>query len=56
VIDDEQEHEYSINPEMIWAVRVGEDEIKIYISEESTLTFSQLALDLLGDAIDPFRT
>ena len=54
--DDDVTHLYEIIPEMIWACRTDNDEIKIYISESSSITLSQLALDLLGDAIDPFRT
>jgi hypothetical protein len=47
---------FEIVPEMVYAMRISEDEIEVFISDSQALKFSQLALDLLGDAIDPFRT
>jgi hypothetical protein len=58
MIDDpeEQYEQFEIIPDMIMAMRISEDEIVVYLSDYQRLTFSQLALDLLGDAIDQFRT
>jgi len=47
---------FEIIPDMIMAMRISEDEIAVYLSDEQKISFSQLALDLLGDAIDPYRT
>jgi hypothetical protein len=56
VIDDGDFETFEIMPELIYAMRISEDEVQVFISDSQSLRFSQLALDLLGDAIDPFRT
>jgi len=53
---EEQYEQFEIIPDMIMAMRISDDEIVVYLSDYQRLTFSQLALDLLGDAIDQFRT
>jgi hypothetical protein len=54
--DSEQFDVFEIMPDMIYAMRISDDEVEVFISDSQVLKFSQLALDLLGDAIDPFRT
>jgi hypothetical protein len=57
MMDEEPESiAFEIIPDMIMAMRISEDEIAVYLSDEQKISFSQLALDLLGDAIDQFRT
>ncbi len=56
IMDDEDVHVYTINPEMAWAVRTSPSEVKIYLSEDETITLSQEALDALGKALDPFKS
>jgi hypothetical protein len=53
---EEQYEQFEIIPDMIMAMRISDNEIVVYLSDYQRLTFSQLALDLLGDAIDQFRT
>lgn len=47
---------YELIPAMVWATRVNPDRINLYISEETTLTLDQDAVDLICDALEQFRS
>jgi hypothetical protein len=51
--DQELSCQYEIDPDMIMSMRISDDEIVVYLNENNKLTFTQYALDLLGEAIAP---
>jgi hypothetical protein len=52
----EQFDVFEIIPDMVYAMRISDDEVEIFINDSQVLKFSQYALDLLAEKIDPFRT
>ena len=50
--DDEPEADvYTINPDAIWATRIEGGDVRVYISEDQTVTFDERAARCLVKAL-----
>lgn len=50
----EMTHVYAVDPEMIYAMPLSEDEIKIYLNENETVSFSRYAAQLIYEILGKF--
>lgn len=52
--NEELDDEFLIDPEMLYGMRVNDDEVRLYINEHTTFVISQDAVRALYDELEKF--